>query len=110
MAMRCSYGQARRDSAIVCGSLLLMILPATLGAQVDCGVPGNNTPAVPVPQCVTAQGLAVACTSPGAVELWPPDFRPASGIPPNRDSTAWFEGIGIPRRQAAGSSSNRSTS
>ncbi len=96
MAMKCFYDKVRLSSAKVCGSVLLVIFPAILDAQVDCGTAGDRSPAVPVPQCVTVEGLAVACSSPGAIRLWPEDLRPASGIPANRDSTDRVGGIGVP--------------
>ncbi len=68
--------------------VLALLLPQTSSAQ--CG---DNTPAVPVPECRDGlTGVEVVCSDPLAVRLWSESLRP--GLPgqvlPNpRDSTDW---------------------
>lgn len=87
-------GFAKKSAWLV----LLMATPAPppLHAQVNCQLPGRNSPAVPVPECVDATGGAVTCNTPNAIRLWPNDFRPAGPIPLIRDSTDRIAGKTIP--------------
>jgi len=90
-----------RRITVAAGLAAAMLQPGPLSAQLDCTLPGYNTPAVPVPECVDAQGFEVGCGASGARRLWPPsDFHPASGFPiaPKRprDSTDRFAGTTIP--------------
>lgn len=87
----------RRGLSAIAAVFFVTWVPASpLPAEVDCTVPGRNTPAVPVPECVDFEGSAASCGAPGSIRLWPVGFQPASPIPPNRDTTDRVAGKGIP--------------
>ncbi len=53
---------------------------------------GNNSPAIPVPECRAANGgQEVDCSQPGAVRLWQGlrPGKPGEVLHPDRDSTQW---------------------
>lgn len=79
-----------------------LLLAVALAQAPDCSRPGRNTPAFPAPECVTATGAAIQCSTPGAVRLWPSDIRPARPgvqLPPRRDSTDRVVGNTVPSRR-----------
>ncbi len=89
--------RSRFTGRMTLGALLVAASLCSGAAHAGVTCPGgDNSPAVPVPECVAADGSAVACSSPGAITLWPDDFRPASGIASQRDSTDRVGGIGVP--------------
>jgi uncharacterized repeat protein (TIGR01451 family) len=80
----------RRRAAVVRAGLFAALLLAPLRAsEAGCG---DNSPAVPVPECRSANGAEVDCSSPGAVRLWSGGLRPGlpgKTLPEERDSTDW---------------------
>jgi len=83
-------------AAIAFIALVSLFAPSMLLA----GVCGDNSPAVPVPQCRNAStGAEVDCSSAGAVEIWPDGFRPGlpgQTLPSNRDTTDRTGGQTVP--------------
>lgn len=67
---------------------------------------GDNSPARPVAECVDSTGDSVACNTPGAIQLWPDNFRPGGMtrggevhppvLPESRDSTQRVAGTTVP--------------